>query len=139
VHDVGKIFIPERILNKPGPLSEDEFYLMKMHARVGAEILATLPESEGLCQAVRHHHESFDGAGYPDGLQGEQIPLWSRILAIVDTYVNITTERSFSAAKSNEQALRELEKLSGIRYDGMLVRIFLRELKTETAIWTLGT
>ena len=138
VHDVGKIFIPERILNKLGPLTEDEFYLMKMHARAGAEILTTLPDSGGLCQAVRHHHEAFDGSGYPEGLQGEQIPLWSRILAIVDAYVNITTERSFSAAKTSEQALRELEKLSGIRYDGMLVRIFLRELKTETATWTFG-
>jgi HD-GYP domain-containing protein (c-di-GMP phosphodiesterase class II) len=69
-------------------------------------------------------------------LRGEQIPLWSRILTIVDAYVNMTTERSFSAAKSSEQALGELEKLSGIRYDGMLVRIFLHEL--ETAAWTLG-
>jgi len=139
VHDVGKIFIPERILNKAGPLSDDEFYLIKMHARVGGEILATLPHGEGLCQAVRHHHEAFDGTGYPDGLQGEQIPLWSRILSIVDAYVNITTERSFSAAKTGQQALAELERLSGIRYDGMLVRIFLRELKTESTVWTLGT
>ena len=139
VHDVGKIFIPERILNKAGPLSDDEFYLIKMHARVGGEILATLPHSKGLCQAVRHHHEAFDGTGYPDGLQGEQIPLWSRILSIVDAYVNITTERSFSAAKTGQQALAELERLSGIRYDGMLVRIFLRELKTESTVWTLGT
>ena len=130
--------IPERILNKPGPLSEEEFYLVKMHSRVGADVLATLPHSEGLCQAVRHHHEAFDGTGYPDGLQGEQIPLWSRILTIVDAYVNITTERSFSAAKTSEQALGELERLSGTRYDGMLVRIFLRELKTESAAWTLG-
>jgi HD-GYP domain-containing protein (c-di-GMP phosphodiesterase class II) len=60
VHDVGKIFIPERILNKPGPLSEEEFYLMKMHARVGAEIVGTLPQSENLCQAIRQHHEAFD-------------------------------------------------------------------------------
>ena len=99
VHDVGKIFVPERILNKSGPLNEEEFYLVKMHARLGAEILGALPESDGLCQAVEHHHEAFDGTGYPDGLRGEQIPLWARILAIVDAYVNMTTERSFSAAK----------------------------------------
>jgi len=137
VHDVGKIFVPERILNKSGPLTEEEFYLVKMHARVGSEILSTLPRSQIPCQAVQHHHEAFDGTGYPDGLRGEEIPLWARILAIVDAYVNMTTERSFSAAKTSEQALKELEKLSGIRYDGMLVRIFLRELKTETA-WTIG-
>ncbi len=138
-HDVGKIFVPERILNKSGPLTDDEFYLVKMHARVGAEILATLPRSETLRSAVEHHHEAFDGTGYPAGLRGDQIPLWSRILTIADGYVNMTTERAFSAAKTSEQALAELEKLSGIRYDGMLVRIFMRELKSERTSWSLGS
>ena len=133
VHDVGKIFVPERILNKPGPLTEDEFYLLKWHARVGGEILATLPEGKKLQEAVQHHHESFDGGGYPDGLHGEKIPLWARIMAITDAYVNMTTERSFAAAKTSEQALAELEKMSGTRYDGMLVRILIRELKAERA------
>jgi diguanylate cyclase (GGDEF)-like protein len=133
VHDVGKIFVPERILNKPGPLTEDEFYLLKWHSRVGGEILATLPEGKKLQEAVQHHHESFDGGGYPDGLRGEKIPLWARIMAITDAYVNMTTERSFAAAKTSEQALTELEKMSGTRYDGMLVRILIRELKTERA------
>jgi diguanylate cyclase (GGDEF)-like protein len=133
VHDVGKIFVPERILNKPGPLTEDEFYLLKWHARVGGEILATLPEGKKLQEAVQHHHESFDGGGYPDGLRGEKIPLWARIMAITDAYVNMTTERSFAAAKTSEQALAELEKMSGTRYDGMLVRILIRELKAEKA------
>ena len=131
VHDVGKLFVPERILNKPGPLTEDEFYLLKWHARVGGEILATLPEGQKLQEAVQHHHESFDGGGYPDGLRGEKIPLGARIIAITDAYVNMTTERSFASAKTSEQALAELEKLSGTRYDGMLVRILLRELKAE--------
>jgi diguanylate cyclase (GGDEF)-like protein len=133
VHDVGKIFVPERILNKPGPLTEGEFYVLKMHAEVGGEILATLPESRKLREAVQHHHESFDGGGYPNGLRGEKIPLWARIMAITDAYVNMTTERSFAAAKNTEQALAELEKLSGTRYDGMLVRILIRELKAERA------
>src|SRR5438067_844849 len=112
VHDVGKIFVPERILNKPGPLTEDEFYLLKWHARVGGEILATLPEGKKMQDTIQHHHESFDGGGYPDGLRGEKIPLGARILAISDAYVNMTTERSFAAAKSSEQALAELEKMS---------------------------
>src|SRR5437868_6811516 len=133
VHDVGKIFVPERILNKPGPLTEDEFYLLKWHARVGGEILATLPECKKMQDTIQHHHESFDGGGYPDGLRGEKIPLGARILAISDAYVNMTTERSFAAAKSSEQALAELEKMSGTRYDGMPVRILLRELKSERA------
>jgi HD-GYP domain-containing protein (c-di-GMP phosphodiesterase class II) len=138
VHDVGKIFVPERVLNKSGPLTDEEFYLIKMHARAGGEIVATLPASEPLRAAVEHHHESFDGTGYPDGLQGEQIPLWGRILAIADAYVNMTTERSFAPAKTSGQALVELERLSGIRYDGMLVRVLLRQLKTERAPSSFG-
>ena len=106
---------------------------MKMHAEVGGDIVATLPDSKKLQEAVHHHHESFDGGGYPDRLRGEQIPLWARILAITDAYVNMTTERSFAAAKTSEQALAELEKMSGTRYDGMLVRILIRELKAERA------
>ena len=133
VHDVGKIFVPEGILNKPGPLTESEFYVLEMHAQVGADIVATLPESQKLQEAVLHHHESFDGGGYPDGLRGDKIPLWARILAITDAYVNMTSDRSFATAKTSEQALAELEKMSGTRYDGMLVRILLRELKTERA------
>jgi diguanylate cyclase (GGDEF)-like protein len=133
VHDVGKIFGPERILNKSGPLSEDEFYLVKMHPRVGAEILSTLPESEALQKAIEHHHEAFDGSGYPAGLRGEQIPLWGRILAVADAFVNMTMDRSFAPAKTNEQALEEMEKMSGSRYDGLLVRLLRRELKSEKA------
>ncbi|HET7441683.1 MAG TPA: diguanylate cyclase [Terriglobales bacterium] len=131
IHDVGKIFVPERILNKPGPLTEDEFYIVKMHPRVGSEIVATIPESGALQQAIAHHHEAFDGTGYPAGLRGDAIPLWARIIGIADAYVNMTTERSFAPGKSAEQALAELEKLSGTRYDGMLVRILARQLKAD--------
>jgi diguanylate cyclase (GGDEF)-like protein len=133
IHDVGKIFVPERILNKSGPLTEDEFYLVKMHSRVAAEILNTIPESEALQKAVEHHHEAFDGSGYPAGLRGEQIPLWARILSVADAFANMTMERSFAPAKTNEQALEELDKMSGIRYDGLLVRLLRRELKSEKA------
>ncbi len=139
VHDVGKIFVPERVLNKDGPLTDEEFYLVRMHAHVGAEIVATLPASESLQKAVEHHHESIDGGGYPGALRGEQIPLWARVLAIADAYVNMTTERSFAPAKSSREALAELERLSGIRYDGMLVRILLRELKAERASSSFGS
>jgi len=133
IHDVGKIFVPERILSKTGPLTEDEFSLVKMHAHVGAEIVRTIPGSEKLQKAVECHHEAFDGSGYPAGLRGEEIPLWARILSIADAYANMTTERSFAFAKNSDQALAELGKLSGIRYDGMLVRILLREIRAEKA------
>jgi HD-GYP domain-containing protein (c-di-GMP phosphodiesterase class II) len=126
-------------LNKSGPLTDEEFYLVKMHARVGGEIVSTLPACEMLQKAVEHHHECFDGTGYPGGLQGEQIPLGARILSVADAYVNMTTDRSFAQAKSSGQALTELERLSGIRYDGMLVRVLSRQLKTERASSSLGS
>ena len=94
VHDVGKIFVSERILNKPGPLGEDEFQQVKMHAHVGAEIVGTIPHCPMMREAIEHHHQRFDGTGYPDGLRGEQIPLWARIIALTDAYANMVTEQS---------------------------------------------
>jgi diguanylate cyclase (GGDEF)-like protein len=133
IHDVGKIFVPERILNKPGPLTDDEFFLVRMHARVGAEIVGILPHSAMMRQSIEHHHQRFDGTGYPDGAKGEQIPLWSRIIALADAYANMLTEQSIAAARTPEQALDELAKMSGTGFDGMLVRLLLRELKSERA------
>src|SRR5579862_632634 len=133
VHDVGKIFVPERILNKPGPLTDDEFFLVKMHARVGAEIVGILPHSGMMRQAIDHHHQRFDGSGYPDGAKGEQIPLWARIISLADAYANMLTEQSISAARTPEQALDELSKMSGTGFDGMLVRLLMRGLKSERA------
>jgi diguanylate cyclase (GGDEF)-like protein len=133
IHDVGKIFVPERILNKPGPLTDDEFFLVKMHARVGAEIAGILPHSALMRQAIEHHHQRFDGTGYPDGAKGEQIPLWARIIALADAYANMLTEQSIAAARTPDQALDELAKMSGTGFDGMLVRLLQRELKSERA------
>ena len=133
VHDVGKIFVPERILNKPGPLTDDEFFLVRMHARVGAEIISILPRSTMMRQAIAHHHERFDGTGYPDGAKGEEIPLWARVISLADAYANMLTEHSLAAARTPEQALDELAKMSGTGFDGMLVRLLLRELKSERA------
>ena len=138
VHDVGKLFVPERIVTKPGPLTDEEYSRMKAHARTGAEIVATIPGSLMLQKAVEHHHEAFDGTGYPNGLRGEQIPLWARILGLADAFVNMTTERSFASAKTTEQALAEIEKMSGTRYDGMLVRVLIRQMKTGKASPSLG-
>jgi len=131
VHDVGKIFVSERILNKPGPLGEDEFIQVKMHAHVGAEIVGIIPHAGMMREAVEHHHQRFDGSGYPNGLRGEEIPLWARIIALTDAYANMVTEQSFAAARTPEQALDELAKMSGTRFDGMLVRLLLRGLKSE--------
>ncbi len=131
VHDVGKIIIPERILNKPGPLSDDEFALMKKHVVVGAEIVEAIPGRERARLMVLHHHERFDGSGYPNGLRGEQIPLGSRIIAVAEAYVDMTTERAYAPVKSQDEAIAELEAMSGIQFDGMLVRLLIRQLKGE--------
>lgn len=131
VHDVGKIFVPERLLNKPGPLSDDEFLQIRMHAHVGAEIVGVIPHSTMIRAAIEHHHQRFDGSGYPDGLKGEEIPLWARIIGLTDAYANMVTEQSISAARTPDQALDELAQMSGTRFDGMLVRLLLRGLKSE--------
>jgi diguanylate cyclase (GGDEF)-like protein len=139
VHDVGKIFVPDRILNKPGPLTDDEFMQVKMHAHVGAEIVGTIPHSNMMREAIEHHHQRFDGSGYPDGLRGEEAPLWARIIALTDAYANMVTEQSFSAARTPEQALDELAHMSGTRFDGMLVRVLLRGLRSERTPSSSGT
>ena len=131
VHDVGKLFIDERILRKPGLLTEDEYSLIKSHVQVGVEVLSALPHIDRVSQAVLSHHEAFDGSGYPFGLQGESIPLFGRILAVADTYANMMSERSYAPSKTHEQAITELATLSGTRLDGMIVRLFARLLKME--------
>jgi diguanylate cyclase (GGDEF)-like protein len=133
VHDVGKIFVPESILNKPGPLTDEEFLQISMHPRIGAEIVGIIPHSNMMREAVECHHERFDGSGYPERRRGEQIPLWARIIALTDAYANMVTEQSFSSARTPEQALDELVNMSGTRFDGMLVRVLLRGLKSERA------
>jgi diguanylate cyclase (GGDEF)-like protein len=133
VHDLGKLFIPDRILNKAGALTEDEFAVVKTHPQVGAEVLRAIPEIERVAQAIESHHEAFDGGGYPFGLKGESIPLYGRIVAVADAYVNMTSDRSFAPPKTDEQAMVELGKLSGTRFDGMIVRLLARLLKMERA------
>jgi diguanylate cyclase (GGDEF)-like protein len=138
VHDVGQMFVSERVLNKHGSLSEEEFQLLKVHPRLGAEILSTLPDGERIQKAIEHHQEHFDGSGYPAGLRGEDIPLWARIVAVADAYAELTSDRPLAPGKTNEQAIAELERSSGVKYDGMLVRILARELKAERFLPNLG-
>jgi len=138
VHDVGKIFVPETILNKPGPLTDDEFLQVSMHPQIGAEIIGIIPHSTMMREAIEHHHQRFDGSGYPEGRLGEQIPLWARIIGLTDAYANMVTEQSFSAARTPDQALDELVNMSGTRFDGMLVRLLLRGLKSERASSSSG-
>ena len=138
VHDVGKIIIPERILNKPGPLTADEFTLMKKHVLVGAQIVDAIPGRERARLMVLHHHERFDGSGYPSGLRGEEIPLGSRIIAVAEAFVDMTTERAYAPLKTQDEAIAELDTMSGVQFDGMLVRILIRQLRGEKVSKTGG-
>ena len=117
VHDVGKLVMPERLLMKQGPLTEDEYYIVKMHSVVSSEIVECVPKSANIAEIVRHHHERYDGSGYPDGLRGEQIPLASRVLAVADAYATMVEERPFASARSIEEAAHEIERGSGTQFD----------------------
>jgi putative nucleotidyltransferase with HDIG domain len=126
LHDVGKVGISESILNKPGKFTDKEFEIMKSHPVMGAEILSKIEGMEEISKIVRHHHEKFDGSGYPDGLSGDQIPLASRILSVADTLDAITTNRSYRKKKSLDLALMELIKCSGSQFDPEVVKMLRR-------------
>jgi putative two-component system response regulator len=129
LHDVGKVGIPESILNKCGPLNPDEWETMKRHVEYGAKLLEPLRGTDRVCSMVRHHHEFFDGSGYPQGFAGSQIPLGSRIIAIADAYDTITSERTYKKAHTPEEAFLELERCGGAQFDPELVRTFVSRLR----------
>jgi putative nucleotidyltransferase with HDIG domain len=124
LHDTGKLVVPEHILNKPGKLTPGEFDKMKTHARVGAEILSAINFPYPVVPIVRHHHESWDGTGYPDGLKGTQIPLGARILAVVDCFDALTSDRPYRRRLSDEDALAILMQRRGSMYDPLIVDTF---------------
>jgi putative nucleotidyltransferase with HDIG domain len=124
LHDVGKLAIPERILNKPGKLTASEFERMKSHARIGAEILAEVEFPYPVVPIVRHHHENWDGSGYPDGLQGSKIPLGARILAVVDCFDALTSDRPYRRALSMEEAFEVINARRDTMYDPAIVDAF---------------
>jgi putative nucleotidyltransferase with HDIG domain len=125
LHDLGKLAIPEHILNKPGRLTEAEYARMKEHARIGAEILDGVEFPYPVVPIVRHHHENWDGTGYPDGLSGESIPLGARILAIVDCFDALTSDRPYRPAMSHSEALAVLRDRRGTMYDPNIVDHFI--------------
>jgi len=124
LHDMGKLAVPEYILNKPGRLTEAEFEKMKLHASVGADILSAIDFPYPVVPIVRHHHESWDGSGYPDGLQGTEIPIGARILSVVDCFDALTSDRPYRRQLSNEEALQILNERKGTMYDPWVVQTF---------------
>jgi putative two-component system response regulator len=110
VHDIGKIGVPEHVLVKPGPLTDEEWRIMKLHPIVGERICSPLKSFRLVLPIIRHHHEKLNGAGYPDGLKGEQIPLTARILQVTDVYDALTTERPYRNALRSEEALSVMQE-----------------------------
>jgi putative nucleotidyltransferase with HDIG domain len=126
LHDTGKLAVPEYILNKPGPLTPSEFERMKVHAAVGADILKSIDFPYPVEPIVRHHHENWDGSGYPDGLSGQSIPLGARILSVVDCYDALTSDRPYRPRYSREHAEQVLRERRGSWYDPWVVDGFLK-------------
>lgn len=131
-HDVGYLSTPEYILQKPSVLAEDEMEEVRVHPVRGAEIFEVQPSLAEIARSVRHHHERFDGSGYPDGLRGEEIPLFSRIILVAETYEAMTHHRPYRRALSADEATRRLQESAGSQLDPEIVKHFLAILGVET-------
>jgi len=128
LHDIGKVAIPDHILHKAGPLSDEEWKLMKQHPVIGERILRALPGTGVVARIVRHEHERWDGGGYPDGLVGPQIPVGSRIISAADTYHASTSDRPYRAARSHQEAVEELIRCAGTQFDPQVTEALIGHL-----------
>ncbi len=129
LHDVGKIGIPDRILGKPGKLTYEEYNYMKRHPELGSSIIEPIAELKELIPNILHHHERYDGNGYPKGLRGTEIPLFARIICVADSFDAMTTDRPYRKRKSIKIAMRELTDNSGTQFDTELVSVFIKEIQ----------
>jgi HD-GYP domain-containing protein (c-di-GMP phosphodiesterase class II) len=143
LHDIGKIGIPDALLRKQGELTSGEWELMKKHPEIGYRILSSIKFLRGAAQLVLHHHERYDGHGYPQGLKGDAIDPGARIFAIADALDDLTSTRPFQSAISIEDALPEIERMSGAQLDPAFVNEFLKipasrwiRIREETAATT---
>ena len=132
-HDIGKIGIPDHILLKPTAFDAAEWAIMKQHAEIGERIMAVteLDGSLQVAQVIRHHHEHYDGQGYPDGLAGAQIPIGARIISIADSYDAMAQTRAYHRAKTHAQIMPILQQETGIKHDPELMRIFCSLIETS--------
>ena len=121
VHDIGKIGIPDKVLNKVGPLNADERYLVRLHPILGASILSRMPGMDRLVPVVLHHHECWDGSGYPSGSAGVRVPIESRIILVVDAFDAMTSQRPYGRVLGTEEALGELRRHAGTQFDPRVV------------------
>jgi HD-GYP domain-containing protein (c-di-GMP phosphodiesterase class II) len=132
LHDVGKIGVPDAILSKPGKLTDFEFEIVKQHPRIGFEILEHLKQLNYVLPGVLHHHEAYDGSGYPSGLVGEDIPLHGRILAVADAYDAMTSNRPYRSGMPHAKAEAILRAEAGKTWDSKIVEVFLECLAEES-------
>lgn len=128
---MGKVAVPDEVLQKPGHLSEPEWQLMRMHPVVGAEVVSYIPALRPLAPVIRAHHERWDGEGYPDHLTGEAIPFGARILAVADAYLAMTEERPYQHACVRSEALAELQRCAGSQFDAQVVEVFTRLVQSS--------
>ena len=131
LHDIGKIGMDERVLNKPGKLTKEEFEMVKQHPVIGAQILAPVRTLDGHISGIKHHHESWDGTGYPDGLKGEAIPLPARIICVADSFDAMTSTRPYRPGRTLEEAIVEMRRCEGVQFDARCVEAFVSILKRE--------
>jgi len=125
LHDIGKLSIPDAILNKPGKLTQDEFAIIRQHPTIGNNMISKVKCLASIADIVHHHHERFDGKGYPDGLWGEEISLGARIVAVADSFDAMTTQRTYRLAFNTYQALEEIEICRGSQFDPDVVDVFM--------------
>ena len=123
VHDIGKIGIPDQVLRKKGKLTDEELHLIRLHPILGASILSRFPNMERMIPVVLHHHERWDGAGYPSGVSGVDIPVEARIIFVADAFDAMTTDRPYGEILSTEEALAELRHCAGRQFDPQLVDV----------------
>jgi putative nucleotidyltransferase with HDIG domain len=133
LHDIGKIGVPDDLLNRPGQLSKEEMERVQNHVVVGASMIEMLGEMHPIVPLIRHHHECYDGSGYPDGLKGEEIPLISRIIAVADMYDAMTSDRPYRKRRTHQFAVDEILSASGIKIDPRVAEAFLTVLKEVVA------
>ncbi|MHB1012514.1 MAG: HD-GYP domain-containing protein, partial [Desulfobacteria bacterium] len=135
LHDIGKIGVRDTVLLKPGHLSDEEILEIRLHAVIGDEIVKPMKFFEKEREIIRHHHEHFNGSGYPDSASGQEISLIARILAVADSYDAMTSNRPYRQARTHEFAIGELKRCAGTQFDPEVVRVFLetpigREIRT---------
>ena len=131
LHDIGKVAIHQSILKKPGPLTVDEWLEMKKHCEIGYRITQNTPELSLVSEYILHHHERWDGGGYPKGLKGQEIPLCCRILAVADAFDAMTNDRIYRKALDRSDAIAELQKNAGTQFSPSIVEIFIGILQKE--------